>query len=387
MKAVCWHGRHDVRVDTVPDPTIINPHDAIVRVSSTAICGSDLHIYNGWLPGMRRGDILGHEFMGDVVAIGSACEQLAVGDRVIVMCAVACGRCWFCKHEQFAGCDNSNPASAQTILEIAYGHAGAAVYGHSHLYGGYSGGQAEYVRVPFADVGCLRVPQELSDEQVLLLTDILPTAYQAVESCNLQRGDAVAVFGAGAVGQLAIKTAITLGAERVIAVDSVPERLKMAAEQGAIVVDETHGDVLARLAELTGGRGPDACIDAVGREAHGSGYDTVKQTLRMETDRPAALRKAIFACRKGGTVAIAGAYAGVVDKFPIGAAFVKGLKLTFGQTHFHRYARPLLERVLARDIDPSFVITHRVTLDDIPAAYAMFDARSDGCVKVVARVR
>ena len=386
MKAVCWHGKGDVRVDTVPDPSIVNPHDAIVRVTSTSICGSDLHIYNGRVPGMRRGDILGHEFMGEIVAVGRSCDQLSVGDRVIVMCAIACGRCWFCKREHYAGCDNSNPARSQAILELAYGHAGAAVFGHSHLFGGYSGGQAEYVRVPFADIGCVRVPPELSDEQVLLLTDILPTAFQAAESCAIDRGDAIAVFGAGAVGQLAIRCAQLQGADKVIAIDSVPERLRMAAEQGAIVVDETHGDVLARLAELTGGRGPDACIDAVGREAHGSGYDTMKQTLRMETDRPSALRKAIFACRKGGTVAVAGAYFGFIDKFPIGAAFMKGLRLCVGQTHFHRYARPLLQRVHARELDPSFVITHRVTLDDLPAAYAMFDARRDGCVKVVAKI-
>jgi len=386
MKAVCWHGRHDLRVDDVPDPSIINPHDAIVRVTSTAICGSDLHIYNGWVPGMRRGDILGHEFMGEIVAIGRGCEQLAVGDRVIVMCAIACGRCWFCKHDQFSACDNSNPARSQQVLEIAYGHAGAAVYGHSQLFGGYSGGQAEYVRVPFADVGCVRVPRELTDEQVLLVTDVLPTAYQAVEACAIQPGDAVAVFGAGAVGLLAIHCALAAGADKVIAIDNVPARLAMAAQQGAIIVDETHRDMLPRLAELTGGRGPDACIDAVGREAHGSGYDTVKQTLRMETDRPSALRKAIMACRKGGTVAIAGAYTGFVDRFPIGAAFMKGLRLALGQTHVHRYAKPLLERVLARELDPSFVITHRLRLDDIPAAYAMFDGKHDGCVKVIARV-
>lgn len=389
MKAVVWHGKRDLRVEQVPDPTIVNPHDAIVKVSSTAICGSDLHLYNGFIPGMRPGDIIGHEFMGEIVATGNAVDRVTTGDRVIVMCGIACGRCWFCRHDLFSACDNTTPAGAQAALEVLYGHAGAAVFGYSHLYGGYAGGQAEYVRVPFADVGCIPVPAELTDEQVLLLTDIFPTGYMAAENCAIQLGDAICVFGAGPVGQLAIKSAFMLGADKVLAVDAVSERLALAAQQGAIVIDERHGDVLARIEELTGGRGPDAVIDAVGMEAHGTGiagvYDRIKQAVRAETDRPTALRMAIIACRKGGVVSIPGVYGGFVDKFPIGAAWGKGLELRMGQTHFHRYARPLLARIQAGEVDPSFVITHRVTLDDIPSAYAMFDAKADGCIKVVAR--
>jgi threonine dehydrogenase-like Zn-dependent dehydrogenase len=386
MKAVVWHGKRDVRVENVPDPSIVNPHDAILRVSSTSVCGSDLHLYNGFVPGMKPGDVLGHEFMGEVVATGQACEQVREGDRVIVMCAIACGRCWFCKHDLFAACDNTNPVGgARTAIELAYGHAGAAVFGYSHLYGGYSGGQAEYVRVPFADVGCVKIPRDLSDDQVLLLTDVFPTGFQAAENCRIERGDTIAVFGAGPVGQLAIASALLLGAERVLAIDSVPERLAMAAQQGAIVIDETHGDVTGRIEQLTGGRGPDAVIDAVGLEAHGSAYDRIKQTARLETDRISALRTAIRVCRKGGIVSIAGTYGGLVDKFPLGAAFGKGLTLTTGQTHFHRYARPLLERVRGGVIDPAFVITHRVRLDELPAMYETFNAKRDGCVKVVAR--
>jgi threonine dehydrogenase-like Zn-dependent dehydrogenase len=391
MKAVTWHGKRDVRVERVPDPSIVNPHDAIVRVTSTAICGSDLHLYNGYIPSMREGDVLGHEFMGEVVETGPACERVERGDRVVVMCGISCGRCWFCKHELYAACDNTSPAPSQAVLEIAYGHAGSALFGYSHLYGGYAGGQAELVRVPFADVGCLKVPADVPDERVLFLGDILPTGFMAAENCDIQRGDIIAVFGAGPVGQFAIKSAFLLGAERVLAIDSVPERLAMAADQGAIVVDTTHGDVLARIEELTGGRGPDACIDAVGMEAHGttgtgviSAVDRTKQALRLAQDRPLVLRLAIQACRKGGTVSIPGVYGGFVDKFPMGAAFAKGLRLMMGQTHFHRYARPLLQRVLDGEIDPSFVITHRVRLDELPAAYATFAAKSDDCIKVVA---
>ena len=385
MKAVVFHGKRDLRVENVPDPSIINPHDAIVKVSLTAICGSDLHLYNGYIPGLKPGDILGHEFMGEIVAAGRACEHVKVGDRVIVMCGISCGRCWFCKHELYSACDNTNPSGSRSALELLYGHAGAALFGYSHLYGGYSGGQAEYVRVPFADVGCVKIPGDLSDEQVLLLTDIFPTGFMAAENCKIQQGDTIAVFGAGPVGQLAIASAIMLGAERVLAIDSVPERLAMAAQQGAIVVDETHGDVPGRIDDLTGGRGADAVIDAVGLEAHGSAYDKVKQTVRLETDRISALRSAIMACRKGGVVSIPGVYGGFVDKFPLGAAFAKGLTLTMGQTHFHRYAKPLLDRVRAGVVDPSFVITHRVALDDVPTLYDTFMRKQDGCIKVVAR--
>ena len=390
MRAVVWHGRRDVRLADVPDPGVVTPHDAIVRVTTTAICGSDLHLYNGYIPGMRRGDVLGHEFMGEVVATGQACEKIRAGDRVVVMCSIACGRCWFCKRDRTSLCDNSNPAPNRLAIELAHGHAGAALFGYSHLFGGYAGGQAEYVRVPFADVGCLPVPPALSDEQALFLGDILPTGYAAAEHCQIEPGDTVAVFGCGPVGQLAIRSALVLGAERVLAIDRVPERLALAAEAGAIGIDETHGLLRERLDELTGGRGPDACIDAVGMEAHGSGaieaYDRVKQALRLETDRPSALRTAILACRKGGIVSIAGVYGGFVDKFPMGAAFTKGLRFAMGQTDFHSYAPRLLERVLAGELDPTAVITHRVALADLPEAYRMFDEKTDGCVKVVARV-
>jgi len=388
MKAITWHGKQDVRVEEIPDPAVVNPHDAIVRVTSTAICGSDLHLYNGFIPAMKSGDVLGHEFMGVIVSTGPACEKVKVGDRVVVMCSIACGRCWFCKHAQYPACDNTNPSASHVALEVAYGHAGGALFGYSHLYGGYAGGQAEYVRVPFADIGCLAVPTELSDEQALFLGDIFPTGYMAAENCEIEPGDTIAVFGCGPVGLFAIKSALLLGAERVIAIDDVPERLKLAAEIGAIVLDEGHGDVMRRLDDLTGGRGPDACIDAVGLEAHGKGalnaYDRVKQALKLETDRPMALRSAIMACRKGGTVSIPGVYGGFIDKFPMGAAFGKGLTFKMGQTKFHKYAPLLLTRVMERQIDPSFVITHRVALDELPRMYRLFNGKEDGCIKVVA---
>jgi threonine dehydrogenase-like Zn-dependent dehydrogenase len=389
VKALVWHGKHDVRVENVREPEIVNPHDAIVRVTLTSICGSDLHLYNGFLPAMKSGDVIGHEFMGEVVAVGKACDRVRVGDRVVVMCAIACGRCWFCKHDLYSACDNTNPSAGHIALELMYGHSGAALFGYSHLYGGYAGGQAEYVRVPFADVGCLPVSSDLSDEQALFLGDVFPTGFMAAENCRVLPGDTIAVFGAGPVGQFAIRSALMLGASRVIAIDSVPERLAMAAEGGATVVDETHGDAHRRLDDLTGGRGPDACIDAVGLEAHGRGasnvYDRVKQALKLETDRPMALRAAILAVRKGGIVSIPGVYGGFVDKFPIGAAFGKGLRFEMGQTQFHRYAPSLLHRVQVRQIDPSFVITHRVSFQELPRAYQMFNDKSDGCIKVVAR--
>jgi threonine dehydrogenase-like Zn-dependent dehydrogenase len=388
MKAITWHGKQDVRLADVPDPAIVNPHDAIVRVTSTAICGSDLHLYNGFIPGMKTGDVLGHEFMGEVVSTGPACESVKVGDRVVVLCSIACGRCWFCKQQLTSACDNSNPSGSQLAIELAFGHAGAAVFGYSHLYGGYAGGQAEYVRVPFADVGCLPVPPELTDEQVLFVGDIFPTGFMAAENCQIRPGDTIAVFGCGPVGQFAIRSALLLGAERVIAIDAVPERLKMAAEAGAIVLDEMHGDVMRRLDDLTGGRGPDACIDAVGMEAHGRGvqnaYDRVKQALKLETGRPMALRSAILACRKGGTVSIPGVYGGFIDKFPMGAAFGKGLTFKMGQTQFHKYAPLLLDKIREKQIDPSFVITHRVPLAELPGAYKMFNDKEDGCIKVIA---
>ena len=386
MKALCWYDDNDVRIETVPDPAILNQRDAIIQVTATAICGSDLHLYDGYIPSMEPGDILGHEFMGRVVAVGRLVTNLKIGDRVVVPFPIACGNCFFCKHDMWSLCDNSNPNAWMT--EKLYGFAAAGIYGYSHLMGGYAGGQAEFVRVPFADVGPLKIPDGLSDEQVLFLSDILPTGYMAAENCALQPGDTVAVWGCGPVGQFAIKSAYLLGAERVIAIDRFPERLRMAQEQGrAEVLDYSAGDTIDRLKELTGGRGPDACIDAVGMEAHGTGfdalYDRTKQSVRLEMDRPTALRLAIQSCRKGGTVSVPGVYGGFLDKFPFGAIFNKGLTIKAGQTHVHHYLRPLLQRIERGEIDPSFVITHRLRLDDAPRAYAMFKHKDDGCIKVV----
>ncbi len=387
MKAVCWYGTKDVRVETVPDPQILNPKDAIVKVTLTAICGSDLHLYDGYIPTMQKGDILGHEFMGEVVEIGTDVKKLQKGDRVVVPFPIACGNCYFCAREEYALCDNSNPKP--WITEKGYGYATAGIFGYSHMMGGYAGGQAEYVRVPFADVGPIKVPDHLSDEQVLFLTDIFPTGYQAADYCNIQGGDTVVVFGCGPVGQFSIKSAYLLGAERVIAVDRVPERLEMArAQSGAEVLNfDEEAQLIEQIKELTGGRGPDACIDAVGMEAHGMGldgfYDKVKQNLYAQTDRPTALRYAIQACRKGGTVSIPGVYGGIVDKMPMGVAFGKGLTMKMGQTHVHRYLRPLLDKIDAGDIDPSYIITHRMNLQDAADGYDMFLHKHDNCVKIV----
>lgn len=385
MKAVCWYGKNDVRVERVPDPAIVNPRDAIVRVTRTAICGSDLHLYDGYIPTMKRGDILGHEFMGEIVEVGPGVRDLRVGDRVVVPFAIACGQCYYCKHDLWSLCDNSNPNAR--LAEAAYGHAGAGLFGYSHLMGGYAGGQAEYVRVPYADTGCFKLDDGLDDERVLFLSDILPTGYMAAEQCDIQPGHVVAVWGCGPVGQLAVKSAYMLGAERVIAIDDVPERLVMVRREAGAEVLSHDESVLEALDELTGGRGPDACIDAVGMEAHGTGvdalYDRVKQAVRLQTDRPTALREAIMACRKGGVVSAPGVYGGFLDKVPFGAAFAKGLTLRMGQTHVHRYMRPLYERIRDGEIDPSFVITHRFPLDEAPRAYELFKQKRDGCVKVV----
>jgi threonine dehydrogenase-like Zn-dependent dehydrogenase len=386
MKAVCWYGTGDVRVETVPDPAIINPRDAIVKVTSTAICGSDLHLYGGFIPMMKAGDILGHEFMGEVVEVGPECHTLRTGDRVVVPFAIACGRCFFCTRDLWSLCDNSNPNAA--MLEKVYGFSGAGLFGYSHLYGGYAGGQAEYVRVPFADVGPMKVPDNVTDDQVLFLSDVLPTGYMAAEVCRIQEGDVVAVWGCGPVGQFAIKSAYVLGAERVIAIDRFPERLALAASYGgAEVMNYEEVDVFDELKERTGGRGPDACIDAVGTEAHGTSvdalYDRAKQVMLLETDRPHVLRQAINACRKGGTVSIPGVYGGVLDKVPFGAAFAKGLTLKMGQTHVHRYMRPLLARILQNAIDPTAIISHRMRLSEAPAAYRMWRDKQDGCTKIV----
>jgi len=385
MKALCWHGANDVRIDNVPDPTIINPRDAIVKITSTAICGSDLHLYDGFIPTMQSGDIMGHEFMGEVVELGSEVKNLKKGDRVVIPFTISCGSCFFCNRDLWSLCDNSNPNAG--LAEKMFGHSPAGLFGYSHLTGGYAGGQAEYARVPFADVGPLKIPDGLSDEQVLFLTDIFPTGYMAAENCDIQPGDTVAVWGCGPVGQFAIRSAFMLGADRVIAIDRIPERLQMAAAAKAEIINYEEIDAGEAVTEMTGGRGPDSCIDAVGMEAHGTGldalYDKAKQAVRLESDRPTALRQVILACRKGGTVSIPGVYGGFVDKVPLGAAFNKGLTLKMGQTHVHRYLRPLLDRVQKGEIDPSFVITHRMKLDEAPHAYEIFKQKKDNCIKVV----
>ncbi|HEX2251880.1 MAG TPA: zinc-dependent alcohol dehydrogenase [Thermoanaerobaculia bacterium] len=387
MRAVCWQGKGDVRVETVPDPAILNPRDAIVEITLTAICGSDLHLYDGMIPTMKHGDILGHEFMGKVVETGPEVSNLSVGDRVVVPFTISCGRCFYCEKGLWSLCDNSNPNA--WIAEDAYGYSPAGLFGYSHMMGGYAGGQAEYARVPFADVGPVRVPEGLSDEQVLFLSDIFPTGYQAAEQTDLEAGDTVAVWGCGPVGQFAIQSAWMLGAGRVIAIDRVPERLELARTWGhAETIDyEDEESLLAHLRDMTGGHGPDRCIDAVGMEAHGTGldgfYDRAKVAVKMATDRPTALREAIQACRKGGTVSIPGVYGGLLDKVNLGAAFNKALTLRMGQTHMHRYLRPLLGRIEAGEIDPARLITHRVGLDEAPEMYHTFREKHDGCIKVV----
>ncbi|HYC57976.1 MAG TPA: zinc-dependent alcohol dehydrogenase [Thermoanaerobaculia bacterium] len=387
MKAVCWWGKGEVRVVDVPDPKIINPHDAIVRVTLTAICGSDLHLYDGYVPTMMRGDILGHEFMGEVMEVGSEVKNLKVGDRVIVPFPISCGRCWYCKSGLWALCDNTNPNA--WMNEALMGYATAGIYGYSHLYGGYAGGQAQYVRVPFADVNPMKIPAGLPDEKVLFLTDIFPTGYMAAEACEIQPGDVVAVWGAGPVGLFAIRSAWLLGAERVIAIDRFRERLRLAQSDGRTeILDYAEtDDVFDQLKDITGGRGPDRCIDAVGMEAHGTFVDAVmdrmKQAMKLQFDRAHALRQVLHCCRKGGTVSIPGVYAGFIDKIPFGTAFGKGLTLKMGQTHVHNYTRPLLERIERGDIDPSFLITHRVTLEEAPEMYQTFRDKQDDCIKVV----
>lgn len=386
MKANCWNGALDLRVENVPDPQILNPRDAIIRITSTAICGSDLHIYAGYIPAMMKGDILGHEFMGEVVEVGPAVKNLKVGDRVVNPFPIACGNCFFCTSGQFSLCENSNPNA--WMAEKLWGRSPAGLFGYSHLLGGYAGGQAEYARVPYADVGPLKVPDHLSDEQVLFLSDIFPTGYMAAEHCAIQPGDTIAVWGCGPVGLFAIASAFLLGAERVIAIDRVEERLRKARENckaetlNCDVVDPTEA-----LQEMTGGRGPDACIDAVGMEAHGHGffgtYDRVKMALRMSTDRPTVLRQAIMACRNGGTVSVPGVYGGLLDKMPMGAVVNRALTIKSGQTHVQRYLRPLLKLIEEGRIDPSFVVSHRLALEQAPQGYAMFRDKQDECIKVV----
>jgi threonine dehydrogenase-like Zn-dependent dehydrogenase len=387
MRANCWMGKQQVRVNDVPDPKILSARDAIVRVTSTAICGSDLHLYNGFIPTMEKGDILGHEFMGEVVEVGPGVKNLRPGDRVVVPFPIACGGCGMCQRQLYSLCENSNPNA--WMAEKAWGHSSAGIFGYSHLVGGFAGGQAQFVRVPFADVGPLKVPDGLSDEQVLFLSDILPTGYMGAELCNIEPGQVIAVWGAGPVGQFAIASARLLGAERVIAIDRFPYRLKMALE-GAGATDTINYEetnLYEALAELTGGRGPDACIDAVGTEAHGSAvvyaYDRVKQALNLEQDRPIALRQAIRACRNGGIISVIGVYGGFIDKFPMGSVMNRSLTIKSGQCHVHRYMKPLLERIERGEIDPSFVITHRMSLEEAPRAFDLFLHKKDNCEKVV----
>ena len=385
MKANCWYGKQDVQVVDVPDPKILNKRDAIVKITTTAICGSDLHLYNGFIPTMEEGDILGHEFMGEVVEIGSEVKKLKVGDRVVVSFPISCGNCFFCQREMFSLCENSNPNA--WMAEKMFGHSPAGIFGYSHLTGGFAGGQAEYARVPFADVGTIKIENGLSDEQVLFLSDIFPTGYMAAENCNIQPGDTVAVWGCGPVGQFTIRSAYLLGAERVIAIDRVPERLAMAREGRAETINYEEADVSDTLLEMTGGRGPDSCVDAVGLEAHAPGitylYDRLKQAMMLESDRPIVLREAIMACRNGGTVSVPGVYGGLSDKIPFGALMNKALTIKTGQTHVQRYMRPLLERVEKGEIDPSFVVTHRMRLEDAPEGYDTFLNKRDNCIKVV----
>ncbi len=385
MRAVTWQGRNKVGVETVPDPQILNARDAVIRVSSTAICGSDLHLYGGCVPSILKGDILGHEFMGEVVEVGRSVKNLKAGDRVVVPFNIACGKCYFCEKEQFSACDNSNPNPSLSLM--ATGQACSGLFGFTHMCGGYAGGQAEYVRVPYADVGPLKVPASLSDDKVLFLSDIFPTGYMAAENCDIQPGDTVAVWGAGPVGQFAIRSAFMLGAGRVFAIDRFAERLELAAAGGAEVINYEAVDVYDHLMEATGGEGPASCIDAVGMEAHGRSLDALmdsaKAALRVQPDRAHALRQAIRVCRKGGTVSVPGVYVGFIDKFNFGMGFNKGLNFRMGQTHTQKYMRSLLEKVEQGAIDPSFVISHKLTLDDAPAGYDMFQKKQDGCTKIV----
>jgi threonine dehydrogenase-like Zn-dependent dehydrogenase len=387
MKAVCWMGSGKVETLTVSDPGLLNPHDAIIKVTRTAICGSDLHLYDGFIPTMEAGDILGHEFMGIVEEVGAEVKKLQRGDRVVVPFTIACGSCLFCKKHIWSACDNSNPNAH--LMEAAYGYSGSGLFGYSHMMGGYAGGQAQYVRVPFANVGPLKIESDLPDEKVLFLSDIFPTGYMAAENAQIQDGDTVAVWGCGPVGQFAIASAFMLGAGRVIAIDRFPERLDLARSLGAVTVDYSEEDlsVLTALKDLTGGIGPDSCIDAVGLEAHSTElqgiYDVVKTALMLETDRPSVLRQAIQAVRKGGTVSIPGVYGGLLDKVPFGAAFGKGVTMKMGQTNMHNYMKPLLERIEKNQIDPSYIISHRITLEEAPEMYKIWRDKKERVTKIV----
>ena len=387
MKALCWHGQGDVRVDTVPDPKILHERDAIIRITTTAICGSDLHILDGYVPTMKSGDVLGHEFMGEVVELGSAIKNLKIGDRVVVPFTISCGECFFCKKGLTSCCERSNPNAEQAMK--AMGHSPAGLFGYSHMLGGYPGGQAEYVRVPFADVGPFKVPNGIDDEKVVFLTDIFPTGYMAAENAEIEKGDTVAIWGCGPVGQFAIQSAWMFGAGRVIAIDEVPERLALAESAGrAETIDFSKHDVYDKLQEMTAGRGPDRVIDCVGTEAapHGSlgaVVDKAKTLAMLATDRPHALREAVHCCRCAGNVSVPGVYMGFIDKFPMGGFVGKGLTMKSGQTHVHRYLPTLMQKIETGEIDPSFIITHRITLDEAPEMYKTFRDKKDGCIKAV----
>ncbi len=387
MKALCWMGKEKVQVYDVPDPKILNPRDAIVRITTTCICGSDLHLYDGYVPTLEQGDILGHEFMGEVVEVGSGInrDKLKVGDRVVVPFTIACGSCFFCQEQLWSCCDNSNPNA--WIPEKMMGYSPSGLFGYTHMMGGYAGGQAQYARVPFADVGPIKIPDGLSDEKVVFLSDIFPTGYMGAENCNIRPGDTVAIWGCGPVGQFAIRSSFMLGAGRVIAIDRVPERLAMARDGGAETLNFDEVDVVEALHELTGNQGPDSCMDSVGMEASGHGLlfamDRTKQAARLQMDRPIVLRQAIMACRKGGTVSVPGVYASFIDKVPMGAFMNKGLTMKTGQTHMMRYMEPLLQRVQEGEIDPTFVISHTLPLAQAPEGYRIFRDKQDQCTKVV----
>ena len=386
MRAITWHGRHDVRVETVPDPEIVNPRDAIIKITSTAICGSDLHLYDGYIPTMRQGDILGHENMGEVVEAGPR-SNLKIGQRVVIPFTISCGSCFHCRKQQYSGCDNANPATTSDMSETLYGYPMGAAFGYAHLTGGYAGGQAEYLRVPYSDVGPVVIPDGLADDQVLFLSDILPTGWMAAENAEIEDGDTVAVWGCGPVGLFAIQSAFAMGAYRVIAIDHYPRRLELARQLGAGVLDYRDTDIRDALFDMTGGIGPDACIDCVGMESHGMGIDnlidTVKAHTFLGTDRPAALRQAILACRKGGRVSIPGVYGGMADKFPIGAFMEKGLTLKTGQTHVQKYTGKLLELIQDGTLDTTFLISHHASLEDGPDMYRNWHDKQDEYTKII----